>query len=108
MTYSELFEGQKVKFWPIDEKVPDSKVSVISISDLNRALAMQNKAPITLNDGQYLLNCNYNGTYRYIAAALQSHPEITVGEGVQVVNGNLLYLLPLLLLSFFLGGKQVI
>ena len=21
MTYSELFEGQKVKFWPIDEKV---------------------------------------------------------------------------------------
>ena len=79
MTYSELFEGQKVKFWPIDEKVPDSKVSVISISDLNRALAMQNKAPITLNDGQYLLTCNYNGTYRYVAAALQSHPEITVG-----------------------------
>lgn len=79
MTYSELFEGQKVKFWPIDEKVPDSKVSAISISDLNRALAMQNKAPITLNDGQYLLNCNYNGTYQYVAAALQSHPEITVG-----------------------------
>ena len=61
------------------KKVPDSKVSVISISDLNRALAMQNKAPITLNDGQYLLNCNYNGTYRYVAAALQSHPEIMVG-----------------------------
>ena len=79
MTYSALFEGQKVKFWPIDEKVPDSKVSVISISDLNRALSMQNKAPVTLNDGQYLLNCNYNGTYRYVAAALQSHPEITVG-----------------------------
>ena len=31
MTYFELFEGQKVKFWPIDEKVPDSKVSVISM-----------------------------------------------------------------------------
>lgn len=28
---------------------------------------------------QNLLNCNYNGTYRYVAAALQSHPEITVG-----------------------------
>ena len=51
MTYSELFEGQKVKFWPIDEKVPDSKVSVISISDLNRALAMQNKAPIMTSVG---------------------------------------------------------
>lgn len=46
---------------------------------LCRKMNMQNKAPITLNDGQYLLNCNYNGTYRYIAAALQSHPEITVG-----------------------------
>lgn len=79
MTYSELFEGQKVTFWPIDEKVSDNKVSVISISDLNRALAMQNKAPITLNDSQYLLNCNYTGTYRYVAAALQSHPKITVG-----------------------------
>jgi len=50
-----------------------------SMQTENRTLAMQNKAPITLNDGQYLLNCNYNGTYRYVAAALQSHPEITVG-----------------------------
>ena len=82
MTYFELFEGQKVKFWPIDEKVPDSKVSVISISDLNRALAMQNKAPITLNDSQYLLNCNYNGTYRYIAAALQSRGTLIVPDSV--------------------------
>lgn len=73
------FKVEKTTLQAIDEKVPDSKVSVISISDLNRALAMQNKAPITLNDGQYLLNCNYNGTYRYVAAALQSHPEITVG-----------------------------
>jgi hypothetical protein len=31
-----------------------------------------------------------------------------VGEGVQFVDGNLLYLFPLLLLSVFLGGKQVI
>lgn len=79
MTYAELFDGQNATFWPIDEKVPGSKVSVISISDFNRALATQNKAPLTLNDGQYLLNCNYTGTYRYAAAALQSHPEIAVG-----------------------------
>ena len=36
------------------------------------------------------------------------HLEGVVGEGVQRINGNLLYLLPLFLLSVFLGGKQVI
>ena len=36
------------------------------------------------------------------------HFERVVGEGVQRINGNLLYLLPLFLLSVFLGGKQVI
>ena len=31
-----------------------------------------------------------------------------VSEGVQRINGNLLYLLPLFLLSVFFGGEQVI
>ena len=57
MTYSELFEGQNVELWPIDEEVSNSKVAIISASDFNRALAMQGKEPITLNDDQYLLNC---------------------------------------------------
>lgn len=52
MTYSELFEGQNVELWPIDEEVSNSKVAIISVSDFNRALAMQGKEPITLNDDQ--------------------------------------------------------
>ena len=56
MTYSELFEGQNVELWPIDEEVSNSKVAIIPVSDFNRALAMQGKEPITLNDDQYLLN----------------------------------------------------
>ena len=79
MTYAELFEGQDIELWPIDEEVPDSKVSVIPISDFNRALSMQGKEPVTLNDDQYLLNCNYTGTYQYVSAALQSHSEIEIG-----------------------------
>ena len=43
MTYAELFEGQNVELWPIDEEVPNSKVAVIPVSDFNRALAMQGK-----------------------------------------------------------------
>ena len=40
---------------------------------------MQGKEPVTLNDNQYLLNCNYTGTYQYVSAALQSHSEIEIG-----------------------------
>ena len=79
MTYAQLFEGQDIELWPIDEEIPNSKVAVIPVSDFNRALTMQGKEPITLNDDQYLLNCNYTGTYQYVSAALQNHSEITIG-----------------------------
>jgi putative ABC transport system permease protein len=78
MTYAELFEDQDVELWPIDGEVPDTKVSVISVSDFNCALTMQGKGPVTLNDDQYLLNCNYTGTHQYVSVALQSHSEIAV------------------------------
>lgn len=79
MTYADLFAGQDLNLWPIDEAVPQSRVSVISISDFNRALAMQGKGPVTLNEGEYLLNCNYEGTYQYVMEALRTHSELSVG-----------------------------
>ncbi|MFR7509659.1 MAG: ABC transporter permease [Blautia wexlerae] len=79
MTYADLFAGQDLNLWPIDEAVPQSRVSVISISDFNRALAMQGKEPVALNDGEYLLNCNYEGTYQYVSEALSTHSELSVG-----------------------------
>ncbi|SHJ88673.1 ABC transporter permease [Anaerotignum lactatifermentans] len=79
MTYADLFAGQDLNLWPIDEAVPQSRVSVISISDFNRALAMQGKGPVTLNEGEYLLNCNYEGTYQYVIEALRTYSELSVG-----------------------------
>lgn len=79
MTYADLFAGQDLNLWPIDEAVPQSRVSVISISDFNRALAMQDKGPVTLNEGEYLLNCNYEGTYQYVIEALRTYSELSVG-----------------------------
>ena len=79
MTYAELFEGQKVNLWAIDEAMPEIKVSAISISDFNLALSMQGKEPITLKAGEYLLNCNYKGTFQYTSEALSNHPELTIG-----------------------------
>lgn len=79
MTYTDLFAGQDLNLWPIDEAIPKSMVSVISISDFNRALAMQGKRPVALNEGEYLLNCNYEGTYQYVVEALRTHSELSVG-----------------------------
>ena len=79
MTYAELFDGQKVNLWAIDEAMPAIKVSAISISDFNLALSMQGKEPVTLKAGEYLLNCNYKGTFQYISEALRNHPELTIG-----------------------------
>ena len=78
MTYADLFAGQDLNWWPIDEAVPQSRVSVISISDFNRALAMQGKEPVELNEGEYLLNCNYEGTYQYVMDTLRTHSELSV------------------------------
>ena len=79
MTYAELFDGQKVNLWAIDEAMPEIKVSAISISDFNLALSMQGKELVTLKAGEYLLNCNYKGTFQYISEALRNHPELTIG-----------------------------
>ena len=46
--------------------------------------------------------------YRLGHGFIVQHLEGVVGEGVQIINRNLPYLLLLFLLSVFLGGKQVI
>lgn len=78
ITYAELFENQDINLWPIDKTIPDTRVMAISLSDFNRALAMQGKNPVYLDDDQYMLNCNYKGTYEYVKAALKKSPVLTV------------------------------
>lgn len=77
-TYGSLFEGQNVELWPIDEGILDSGVSVLAVSDFNRALAMQGKEPVALTENQYLLNCNYKGTFQYVEKALESHADFVL------------------------------
>ncbi len=80
ITYEDLFQGQNVELWDIDKKMLNIGATVITISDFNRALAMQGKEPVVLEEGQYLINCNYKGTWQYVRTALQNHPEITIGR----------------------------
>ena len=55
---------------------------------------------------QYTVLCD--ALHRPGHGFIVQHLERVVGEGVQRINGNLLHLFPLFLLSVFLGGKQVI
>lgn len=77
-TYSELWKGQDIELWKIDEKVPNSKMNVITVSDFNRAMAIQGKAPISLGENEFLLNCNYKGTIQYMKKVLRNSEHITL------------------------------
>ena len=87
LTYGELFQGQEVNLWRIDEGLPATEITVVSISDFNRAMTLQGKSAYTLNENEFLLNCNYKGTIEYIEAALEKHQELTVG-GVQLQRAS--------------------
>ena len=76
ITYGDLFEGQDVSLWRIDSAAPKAGVGVVSISDFNRALAVQEKPPVSLADHEFLLNCNYKGTLPYMDTFLQSCAEL--------------------------------
>ena len=90
-TYDSLFEGQNVELWPIDEGILDSGVSVLAVSDFNRALKMQGKEPVALTENQYLLNCNYKGTFQYVEKALESHADLVlVGIPLQRASDTVL------------------
>ena len=86
LTYGDLFAGQDLQLWPIDAALPESPVSVVSISDFNRALAMQGREAVALDEDEYLLNGNYKGTYRYLAEALRRSPTLTIA-GVTLAAG---------------------
>ncbi len=88
ITYGDLFEGQDLNLWHIDENIPEMGVSVVSISDFNRALAAQGKSPINLADNEFLLNCNYKGTLQYIDSFLQSCTEIDLNGTILQPGGK--------------------
>lgn len=79
MTYGELFEGQNVDLWPIDKNIPATGISVISITDFNRSLSLQGKPEYTLGENEFLINCNYKGTRRFVETFLENHKQMEIG-----------------------------
>jgi len=82
ITYGDLFAGQDLNLWHIDSDIPEVGVCAVSLSDFNRALAVQGRAPVNLADNEFLLNCNYKGTLQYINTFLKSCTEIDLSGTV--------------------------
>lgn len=80
LTYGELFRGQDLSLWNIDRGLSDVTLYAISLSDFNRAMTLQGKAPYSLGEDEFLLNCNYEGTLGYVRTALeQTHKLVIAG-----------------------------
>ena len=80
MTYGDLFEGQDVALWTIDKDIPSTNAYVISITDFNRALSLQGKATYELGENEFLINCNYKGTFKYIQNFIDNHQQIVISN----------------------------
>ncbi|SDB23625.1 putative ABC transport system permease protein [Pseudobutyrivibrio sp. YE44] len=83
--YKDLFKNQNVKLWRMDKVIPDCEVSIISVSDFNKSLEMQGKEGIVLYDNQYAVNCNYEGTIKYISKFVNSNSPLEIG-GKELTN----------------------
>lgn len=80
MTYGDIFEGQDIDLWPIDKDIPSTNAYVISITDFNRALSLQGKATYELGENEFLINCNYKGTFKYIQNFIENHLQIVISN----------------------------
>lgn len=91
LTYGKMFEGQNVNLWPIDNSIPDCSISVISASDFNASMLLQGKGTVELKDNEFLLNCNYKGTFQYVDTYLKSHETIEInGHILQAASSEVL------------------
>lgn len=77
--YDQIIEDTD-KLWDVDADLPSKKVSIISISDFNKVLKSQGKEEIELEEGTYLLNCEYQGTKKILQSFVENNGTINVGD----------------------------
>ncbi len=91
LKYKDIFKNQNVELWSTDEVLPECEVFVISLSDFNKSLEMQGKNGIELKDSEYIVNCNYEGTIKYVTNYVNSHKAIEIGgTKLELASDNIL------------------
>lgn len=91
LTYKEILSDTE-NLAVVDKKLPDEKVTIISISDYNAALELQGKEPIELPSGTYMLNSNYRGTNDNIQKKYNEQMNLTIaGRTLKPANKDVLH-----------------
>ncbi|WHH60640.1 ABC transporter permease [Petroclostridium sp. X23] len=80
ITYGDVWHDQDVVLWEHDAGLTDKSIQVCSISDYNKCLVAQGYEPLTLDDDEFLINCNYTGTYKYMEHFLEKSSKLTVAD----------------------------
>lgn len=76
--YRDLFLGKEIELWGIDKNIPDLGMIVVLVSDYNKALKLQGVEEISLNDNEFLINCNYKGTRHIVENFMNAKDSITI------------------------------
>lgn len=91
LKYKDMWGGKDVQLWKLDQKLPDTEVPIISVSDFNKAMKLQGKEPISLSNNEFLLNCNYQGTENIMREFMNKKGKLTLnGIALQAKQSKLL------------------
>lgn len=71
----------------VDENLPQQSVDIIALSDYNRILEIQGKKPVSMEEGTYLMNCNYKGTNELVQEQYEKQQSLVIG-GIELKPGN--------------------
>lgn len=80
LKYKDMWKGEDVQLWKIDDKIPETPVPIISVYDFNKVMKLQGKEVISLGKDEFLLNCNYQGTQSIMKDFMEK-------KGVVTLNG---------------------
>lgn len=80
LKYKDIWDGNDVQLWKVDDKIPETPVPIISVSDFNKVMKLQGKEVVSLGEDEFLLNCNYQGTQSIMQ-------EFVEQKGIVMLNG---------------------
>lgn len=91
ITYGDILVNQELDLYRIDMDLPNRPIQVVSISDFNKAMSLQGKEAYMLGEDEFYLNCNYNGTIKYMEQFYNNANSITIaGNTLKPANNNII------------------
>lgn len=79
LTYQTLLMGREEELWDLDQGLWEKPVYILSLTDYNKSLRLQGMEPVSLQEDEFLLNCNYKGTGNILNDFVKTNPTLTVG-----------------------------